>query len=140
MVLQQNPIYCSPTHGSSSMYHAPELPGSVTGAGSNLPRPSVSLPWSARFTPQGVSLCACAGCLVSARRMTVLSLQPMVSADPVPEELPELQVQSCLQVRPLRGTSDEGLDRSGQGATVHAIGLCFSAPRGTVWKSECSLL
>lgn len=136
MVLQQNLIYCSPTHGSSTCIMlrsclAPLLGQDPTCQG---------LPWSARFTPQVVSLCACAGCLVSARRMTVLSLQPMVSADPVPEELPELRVQSCLQVRPLRGTSDEGLDHSGQGATVHAIRLCFSAPRGTVGKSECSLL
>lgn len=50
---------------------------------------SVSLPWSARFAPQGVSPCARAGWLVSARRTTVLSLQPLDSADPVSEELPE---------------------------------------------------
>lgn len=72
--------------------------------------------------------------------MTVLSLQPLVSADPVPEELPELRVQSCLQVWPLWGMSAERLDHSPPEATVNATGLCLSAPRGTVWTSECSLL
>lgn len=106
------------------------------------PRSRVSLPWSAWFTSQGVFLCACVGWWGSARRMTGLSLQPLVSVDLVPEELPELRVQSHLRGRPLWGMSVKELDCGHCRGPVNATGLCFSAPRGTIWnlRAPCSNL